>query len=238
MGGARTSVHAAIRALGTSLEDGNWTNQISPETRCCTLLRCQSSDGTFLRRGACPVSIYMTSVAIHTYHPFSESSLLTRGQCPAFLAIVPRYGCSRLPGGGSPYLNRWLTPPVSKSHGLKLHCPWANCEVQFGRQQELGRHILCHLPDCFCCPDPDCPWRGHRKETLNMHISKGKCRRKPKSKEECTIYDAKLITSWIRNDTVSIEIAEMFALKFVQERAKELGKVDLWTDPWGYDDKT
>ncbi|KAF8479751.1 hypothetical protein DFH94DRAFT_832545 [Russula ochroleuca] len=112
----------------------------------------------------------------------------------------------------------------TQSHGLKLHCPWANCEVQFGRQQELGRHILCHLPDCFCCPDPDCPWRGHRKETLNMHISKGKCRRKPKSKEECTIYDAKLITSWIRNDTVSIEIAEMFALKFVQERAKELGK--------------
>ena len=52
------------------------------------------------------------------------------------------------------------------------------------------------------------------------------------------IYDAKLITQWIRNDTVSIEIAEMFALKFVQERAKELAKVDLWTDLWRYDDKT
>jgi hypothetical protein len=52
------------------------------------------------------------------------------------------------------------------------------------------------------------------------------------------IYDAKLITQWIRNDTVSIEISEMFALKFVQERAKELGKVDLWTDLWRYDDKT
>ena len=71
-----------------------------------------------------------------------------------------------------------------------------------------------------------------------MHIGKGKCGRKPASKEDCVIYDAKLITQWIRNDTVSIEIAEMFALKFVQERAKELGKVDLWTDLWRYDDKT
>ena len=67
-----------------------------------------------------------------------------------------------------------------------------------------------------------------------MHISKGKCRRKPESKKECMIYDAKLITQWIRNDTVSIKIAEMFALKFVQERAEELEKVDLWTDLWRY----
>jgi hypothetical protein len=71
-----------------------------------------------------------------------------------------------------------------------------------------------------------------------MHISKGKCRRKPKSKKEYMIYDAKLITRWIRNNTVSIEIAEMFALQFVQERANELEKVDLWIDPWRYDDKT
>ena len=73
-----------------------------------------------------------------------------------------------------------------------------------------------------------------------MHISnsKGKCGSKPKSEEVCMIYDAKLITQWIREDTVSIEIAEMLALNFVKQRAKELGKVNLWTDLWRYDDTT
>ena len=75
---------------------------------------------------------------------------------------------------------------------------------------------------------------------LNMHISnsKGKCGSKPESEEECMIYDAKLITQWIRGDTVSIEIAEMLALNFVKQRAKELGKVNLWTNLWRYDDTT
>jgi hypothetical protein len=73
-----------------------------------------------------------------------------------------------------------------------------------------------------------------------MHISnsKGKCGPKPKSEKECTIYNAKLITRWIREDSVSIEIAEMFALNFVQERAKELGKENLWTNLWRYEDTT
>ncbi|KAH9995614.1 hypothetical protein BJV77DRAFT_961042 [Russula vinacea] len=115
-----------------------------------------------------------------------------------------------------------------RTQGLQLACPYAECEAKLGRWQDWGRHILCHLPDCFCCPAPDCPYRGHRKEMLNMHISnsKGKCGSKPKSEEVCMIYDAKLITQWIREDTVSIEIAEMLALNFVKQRAKELGKVN------------
>jgi hypothetical protein len=91
------------------------------------------------------------------------------------------------------------------------------------------------------CPAPNCPWRGRRKDALNMHISnsKGKCGSKPKSPEkECMIYDANLIIRWIREDSVSIEIAEMFALNFVKEKAKELGKENLWTNPSRYDGAT
>ena len=49
------------------------------------------------------------------------------------------------------------------------------------------------------------------------------------------IYDANLVAKWIRENSVSIEIAEMFALNFVKEKAKELGKENLWTDLWRYD---
>jgi hypothetical protein len=34
---------------------------------------------------------------------------------------APRYACSRLLCGGSPYLNRWLTPHLSKTKGRPFH---------------------------------------------------------------------------------------------------------------------
>lgn len=52
------------------------------------------------------------------------------------------------------------------------------------------------------------------------------------------IYNANLIIRWIREDFVSIELAEMFALNFVKEKAKDLCKEDLWTNPSRYDGAT
>ena len=49
------------------------------------------------------------------------------------------------------------------------------------------------------------------------------------------IYDVDLVLGWIRDGNISVDVAEMFAIDFVQERARELGKVDLWRDPWHYD---
>jgi hypothetical protein len=142
------------------------------------------------------------------------------------------------PSPGLFKFTRWWLPvsdfSLVKSRGLQLACPWAECKAKLGRWQEWGRHILSHLPDCVYCPAPNCPWRGRRKEALKMHISnsKGKC---GNSKKECMIYDANLVAKWIRENSVSIEIAEMFALNFVKEKAKELGKENLWTDLWRYD---
>ena len=49
------------------------------------------------------------------------------------------------------------------------------------------------------------------------------------------IYDVELVLGWIRDGTISVDVAETFVIDFVQERARELGKVDLWRDPWHYD---
>ena len=46
------------------------------------------------------------------------------------------------------------------------------------------------------------------------------------------IYDPNLILGWILDEVVSFEVAEQYTLDFVQERARELGKEDLWRDPW------
>ncbi|KAF8485891.1 hypothetical protein DFH94DRAFT_841959 [Russula ochroleuca] len=129
------------------------------------------------------------------------------------------------------------TPTSSKTNGPRLPCPWTGCEVDFGRQQEWERHILTfHLPDCYCCPAPACPWRSRRKDSLKMHIDEGMCGPRPEWEEQWMIYNPKLILQWICEDFISIEFAETYALDFVQERARELGKVDAWRDPWRYHD--
>ena len=45
------------------------------------------------------------------------------------------------------------------------------------------------------------------------------------------IYNTQLILGWII-DGVSTEVAQMFAVDLVEERARELGKENLWKDPW------
>jgi hypothetical protein len=45
------------------------------------------------------------------------------------------------------------------------------------------------------------------------------------------IYDTKLLLGWISEGT-SIEVTQVFAADLVEERARELKKVDLWENPW------
>jgi hypothetical protein len=68
------------------------------------------------------------------------------------------------------------------------------------------------------------------------HIDQGNCGPRPEWEEQRVIYDVQLILGWIREGIVSTDAAEMYAVDFVQERARELGKVNLWRDPWRYDD--
>jgi hypothetical protein len=98
------------------------------------------------------------------------------------------------------------------------------------RGQELRRHILdVHLPDSICCPRPACPWRGSRKETLYKHIKVSKiCGAKPKWVEQYEIYETELILHWLLIDSIPFETVETFALGWIEERARELEKVNAW----------
>ena len=134
-----------------------------------------------------------------------------------------------------------ISTQTSSDAGLTLHqlqgaakrlCP--ECKKQVGyRQQDLRRHILSmHLPCCIFCPYPSCAWRGSRKQGLKKHLDKNKCGPRP-VQEQCQIYDTKLILGWILEDDTPVQVAASYALEFVGERARELGKAGMWSDLWG-----
>lgn len=124
------------------------------------------------------------------------------------------------------------TPPISAANQRPVFCP--ECREQVGhRQQNLKRHILSmHLPCWIYCPHPSCTWRGTRKEELNKHVDKEQCGPKPE-RDQYQIYDTRLILGWILEDDVPLNVAVGYALDFVGERARELGKVEAWRDLWG-----
>ncbi|KAH9993714.1 hypothetical protein BJV74DRAFT_795556 [Russula compacta] len=114
-------------------------------------------------------------------------------------------------------------------------CP--ECKELFNRRQELERHILSlHLPCWIACPR--CSWRGTRREELVKH-SELKCDPTFKKSKRIQyriyqIYDTKLILGWILDDFVPINTAANFALGFVEERTRELGREEVWAEPWGH----
>jgi hypothetical protein len=104
------------------------------------------------------------------------------------------------------------------------------CGDVYKRCQELRRHLLdVHLPDSICCPDSTCPWHGTRKETLHKHIKGSKnCGPKPEWVQQYEIYDTELILQKLLVELVPFETVETLALEFIEERARELEKVDAW----------
>ena len=118
----------------------------------------------------------------------------------------------------------------SKSN-LSLLCPWPGCGISIKRDPELERHILSlHLPDNLYCPGLACPWRGHREDARKRHVGRGKCGPTPEWEEQRKIYEPGLIISWVLDAAISTEVAEMYALDLVKERARELEKTNLWKD--------
>jgi len=89
------------------------------------------------------------------------------------------------------------------------------------------------LPHHLYCLNPACDWQGCRIEDLFKHIDKGpgNCGPRPEFEEQRMIYDTKLLLGWISEGT-SIEVTQVFAADLVEERARELKKVDLWENPW------
>ena len=127
---------------------------------------------------------------------------------------------------------------VSKAK-LVLLCPWPGCGRSLKkRDQEWERHIVSrHLPDNLYCPGPACPWRGHREDARKRHIGRGKCGPTPEWEEQRKIYEPDLFIDWVLNGSASTELVETYALDFVEERARELGKTHLWKDLKRHNDK-
>jgi hypothetical protein len=86
------------------------------------------------------------------------------------------------------------------------------------------------LPDNLYCPGLACPWRGHREDARKRHVGRGKCGPTPEWEEQRKIYEPGLIISWVLDAAISTEVAEMYALDLVKERARELEKTNLWKD--------
>ena len=86
------------------------------------------------------------------------------------------------------------------------------------------------MPYYLYCPNPACDWQGCRKEDLHEHIDEGNCGPRPEVEEERLIYDPKLILGWIR-EGVPIEVGQIIAADLAEERARELGKTNLWENP-------
>jgi hypothetical protein len=108
----------------------------------------------------------------------------------------------------------------------------------FDRQQELDRHIrLIHLPCSVFCPYSGCKWRGCRVDELQKHLKEKKCDQQSKGSNpaDYRIYNVENILEMIReakgNDCILK--AQDWAVHFVRERAKELGKNEWFSDPWG-----
>ena len=107
--------------------------------------------------------------------------------------------------------------------------------VSFRRPQELERHIqLIHLPCWIFCPYSHCDWRGCRLDEFQTHLNQRRCDQNSPALEY-RIYDVRWILDMIRRaeSDDSIRNAQNCALRFVHERAIELGK-DRWImDLWG-----
>ncbi|KAN0116327.1 hypothetical protein V8E52_005946 [Russula decolorans] len=111
----------------------------------------------------------------------------------------------------------------------------ARSRESFYRRQELDRHIQrFHLPCWLYCPYSRCEWRGCRIDELQKHLDHQRCNQNS-TEREYQIYDVKTILDMIRDaeSNDSIRIAQDWAVDFVRERARELGKQGWFMDPWG-----
>jgi len=71
-------------------------------------------------------------------------------------------------------------------------------------------------------------------DDFERHLDTQECGPKPED-PSCRIYDAKILSSWIRDskDDNAIFDAQTLALDRVKERAMELGRQEWLEDPWG-----
>ena len=121
-------------------------------------------------------------------------------------------------------------------HQRARNCPCLapDCPSSFDRPQERRRHLLTHLPHWLHCPYPGCCWRGDRLGVFRGHW--GNCH--PPSGQDLDegqfkTYDPGPLIERIEEGSLSVEEARNYAMTMVREKASELGKQELWENPWG-----
>ncbi|KAH9972454.1 hypothetical protein BGW80DRAFT_1314605 [Lactifluus volemus] len=109
------------------------------------------------------------------------------------------------------------------------------CKHGSGRRQELRRHLLSvHLPYWIHCPYSPCSWRGSRMDDFRLHLKGQKCGPDRLERKQYGIYNSHMAIDWIIDRGKPVEEMARYALAVVEERARELGKVEEWSDLWGH----
>jgi hypothetical protein len=124
--------------------------------------------------------------------------------------------------------------PIQRARARFHPCPILDCPGSFRRPQDQKRHVLTHLPHWIHCSVPDCSWRGDRLSAFKRHWTDVH----PSSSQELgedqyKTYDPLPLVKKIVGRALSIQDAEKDALSMVRKKASELGRKELYENPWG-----
>jgi len=124
-----------------------------------------------------------------------------------------------------------MGPPRASTSRPKAPVDCPICGDTFHRKADWGRHVLSkHFPEYIQCPEKDCSWRGSRKEELTNHLDENGHGQgdTEQDREQYEIYDTRLILDLVRKGSTPFEVLRGYVDNFVKERARELGKEELW----------
>jgi hypothetical protein len=129
--------------------------------------------------------------------------------------------------------NRPLNMYPSKQS--EFPCPLCPNLNSFGRQQDRDRHLLSHLPYWISCSCNGCSWRGYRLDAFKRHwYSEHKSISLVPDEDGSRLYNPKPLLKEIVQNPGSIRDAQTRAVSWVEEKAMELCKQELFADPWGH----
>ena len=125
-------------------------------------------------------------------------------------------------------------PPIPQQRARNWPCLAPGCPSSFDRPQDRKRHLLTHLPHWIHCPYPDCCWRGNRLGALRGHWANSHPPRgQDLDRDQFKAYDTGPLVERIEEGSISVEGAKNEAMTMVRAKAAELGKQELWENPWG-----
>ena len=116
---------------------------------------------------------------------------------------------------------------------VQYSCHWQCCDREYKSKQDLDRHHHTHLPYWIHCPSLDCPWRGDRPDVFKEHwVVKHNYEGPVPVQKEYETYKPMDVLRRIRQGGLNFDEATKYACILVEEKAREIGKQDVWGDLW------